>query len=129
MKSSDINKLIDLAEIGKTRDIALFAKINRECSDLKAQCETIQMRNRQDSLQGTTDFNAIARWQRWNESEITRLHDRIGALTDEKGVARKIAAKSAAKVQALEILLKKSVKTDLQTNRRRAEQNGQPPDA
>lgn len=129
MTPSEIRKLIDLAEQGKTRDIALFASVFRQHNELLNQFGTLQSQNRKHCLHSTMDFNAVARWKRWNESEIKNLQARINAFSERQEAARKVAAKSAAKVQALEFLLKKALKVELQKNRRRAEQNGQPPDA
>lgn len=129
MTPSEIRKLINLAEQGKTRDIALFASVSRQHNELLHKLGALQSQNRKHNLLNTMDFNAVARWKRWNEVEITNLQARIYAVLEEKDSARKVAAKSAAKVQALEFLLKKALKVELQKNRRRAEQNGQPPDA
>lgn len=129
MTPSEIRKLINLAEQGKARDIALFASISRQHNTLLTELDTIQSQNRQHGLHNAMDFNAIARWKRWNDVEIINLQARVNAILAKKGPARKNAAKSAAKVQALEFLLKKALKVELQKNRRRAEQNGQPPDA
>lgn len=129
MTPSEIRKLIDLAEQGKTRDIALYAHISRQHNELLNQLGALQSQNRKHCLKNTMDFSAVARWKRWNEIEVTNLHARANTVLKNKESARKVAAKSAAKVQALEYLLKKALKVELQINRRRAEQNGQPPDA
>lgn len=129
MKPNQIRKLIDLAENGKTRDVALFVKASNECRELKEQLDLFQTQIGQHGFNDKMDFNAIARWQRWNDVETKRLHTRISKAVESKSKSRKIAAKSAAKVQVLETLLKKALKVELQANRRRAEQNGQPPDA
>lgn len=129
MRSNQIRKLIDLAENGKTRDVALFVKASNECRDLVEQLELIQKQIGQHKFNDEIDFSAIARWQRWNDAETKRLHARISEAVESKSKSRKIATKSAAKVQVLETLLKKALKVEVQANRRRAEQNGQPPDA
>jgi len=70
----------------------------------------------------------VARWQAWAEGENRRLNEQAHAIDTDKELARKVAIKSAAKVQALEYLLKDAKKAEIVLRRRRAEQNGMPSD-
>ena len=129
MTTTEVRKLIALADHGKTRDMAIYASACSKLDDLQAQIDALHTDKRQHSLSSAGDFNAIARWQRWAEAEINKLQSKLHNTAEEKEQARKVAVKSVAKVQALDILLKKALKEELLINRRRAEQNGQPPDA
>lgn len=129
MTPSEIRKLISLAEHGKTRDIAIYAKACGKLEDTLAKISALNADKRQHSLASGSNFNAIALWQRWAEGEANKLESQHLDASREKETARQIAVKSLAKVQALEILLKKALKEDVLIKRRRAEQNGQPPDA
>lgn len=129
MTPSEIRKLISLAEHGKTRDIAIYAKACGKLEDTLAKISALNADKRQHSLASGSNFNTIALWQRWAEGEANKLESQHLDASREKEAARQIAVKSLAKVQALEILLKKALKEDVLIKRRRAEQNGQPPDA
>ena len=129
MTPTEVRKLITLADHGKTRDLAIYTSACSTLDDLQAQIDALHTEIRQHSLSSEGNFNAIARWQRWAEVEINKLRSKLHNTAEEKEQARKVAVKSVAKVQTLEILLKKAQKEKLLINRRRAEQNGQPPDA
>ena len=129
MTPTEVQKLISLAEHGKTRDITIYAQACSKLDSLQSQIDMLHADKRQHDLSGGGDLNALARWQRWAETEINILQSQHHEATGVKEAARQIAVKSVAKVQALEILLKKALKEELLIKRRRAEQNGQPPDA
>ncbi len=129
MTPTEVRKLISLAEHGKTRDLAVYAQACSKLEGLQAQINVMRADKRQYDLSSGGDLNALARWQRWAEAEINQLQSQQHEATGEKEAARMIAVRSVAKVQALEILLKKALKEEILIKRRRAEQNGQPPDA
>ncbi|MBL4872818.1 MAG: hypothetical protein JKY41_05345 [Rhodobacteraceae bacterium] len=129
MTPTEVRKLISLAEHGKTRDIAIFARACCKLDVLQTQIEALRADKHRHGLSRGGDLNALARWQRWAESEIDKLQSHHQEAISEKETARLVAVRSAAKVQALEILLKKALKEEILIKRRRAEQNGQPPDA
>jgi len=126
---TEVRKLVALAEHGKSRDMAIYAQSCSKIEGIQAKINALHADKRQQNLSGDGDFNALARWQRWSETEIAKLQSLHNEAAKEKEVARQVAVKSVAKVQALEILLKKALKEDILIKRRRAEQNGQPPDA
>jgi len=125
----EVRKLISVVEHGKTRDIAIYALASNKLDGLQAQIEALHEQKHQLGLSRGSDLNALDRWQRWAESEIGKLQYHHQAALGEKEAARLVAVKSTAKVLALEILLNKAVKNDIMVKRRRAEQNGLPPDA
>ncbi len=129
MTPTEVRKLISLAEHGKTRDMAIYAQACSKLDGLQAQIDGLFADKHQHGLSRGSDLNTLARWQRWTEAEITKLQSQHQDIETEKEAARLVALRSAAKVQALEILLKKALKEEVLINRRRAEQNGQPPDA
>ena len=129
MNPTEVRKLVALAEHGKSRDMAIYAQACNKLEGLQAQIDALHADKRQHGLSSGGDLNALARWQRWAEAEIDKLRSQHNEAAREKEVARQVAVKSVAKVQALEILLKKALKEDILIKRRRAEQNGQPPDA
>lgn len=129
MTPSDIRKLISLAEHGKTRDLAIYAKSCKRLEDLGLQTDAIRANKRQNAVVSGGNFKNAALWQQWADAEIQKLQVKQLAEIVEKEHFRQIAFKSSAKVQALEMLLKTALKELLLTNRRRAEQNGLPPDA
>ena len=129
MAPAEVRKLIALAEHGKTRDMAIYAQISRKLDDLHSKIEALNVEKNQRGLSSSGDFNVLARWRRWAEVEIGKLQAASQKAAKEKEGARQIAIRSVAKVQALEILLKKALKEELVLKRRRAVQNGQPPDA
>ena len=129
MTPTEIRELRSLAEHGKTRDMAIYAQACSKLDALQAQINASQADKSQHRLIGDGDLNAHARWQRWAEAEINKLQSQHQEAGKEKEAARQIAVKSVAKVQALEMLLKKALKEEVLIKRRRAEQNGQPPDA
>lgn len=127
MTPADIRKLQDLAEQGKLRDLAIYSKFVQRHGDIMRQVDDLQARV--DNNEDTSDLTALVRWESWAERERTKLVAMADAMHVEKENARKVAVKSAAKVEALGILLKDALKAQLILNRRRAEQNGMPPDA
>ena len=129
MNPAEVRKLIALAAHGKSRDMAIYAQACSKTEGLQAKIDTLHTDKRQHDLSSGSDLNALARWQRWSEAEIGKLQSQHNEAASEKEVARLVAVKSVAKVQALETLLKKALKEDVLIKRRRAEQNGQPPDA
>ena len=129
MTPSDIRKLISLAEHGKTRDLAIYAKSCNRLDNLALETESIRTSKRQNAVVNDGNFKTAALWQRWAEMEIGKLQGKQQVEMLEKERFRQIAFKSSAKVQALGMLLKAALKEQLLTNRRRAEQNGLPPDA
>ena len=129
MNLIEVRKLVALAEHGKSRDMAIYAQACGKLEGLQAQIDALHADKRQHSLSSDGDLNALARWLRWSEAEIGKFQSQHTEAAMEKEAARKVAVKSVAKVQALETLLKKALKEDILIKRRRAEQNGQPPDA
>lgn len=129
MTPAEIRKLQSLAEQGKARDLARFASALRYREDLVQQVTDIQADSHRNSLADGNEFGVIARWQQWATQETHRLESEARQTSLEIEEFRLIAAKSSAKVNALEILLEKSLKAQLLNDRRRAEQNGVQPDA
>lgn len=129
MTPAEIRKLQALAEQGKARDLAKFASAKRHRERLIQQVDDIRADGHRNSLAAGNEFGVIARWQQWAVLETKRLESEARQASLEIEGLRLIAAKSSAKVNAMEILLKKSLKAQLLNDRRRAEQNGVPPDA
>jgi len=124
---AEIRKLLALAEQGKSRDLALYAQQVQAAEAVSARKQALLEGLRETpALQ---DYAASARWQRWSEQEMRRLQAESRRIEVEKEARRKTAATAVARVQALELLLEKALKADIQQARRRAEQNGVPPDA
>jgi hypothetical protein len=109
--------------------MAIYAQACSKLEGVQIKMDALDADKRQHGLSSDGDLNALARWQRWAEIEIGKLRSQHTEAAKGKEVARQVAVKSVAKVQALEILLKKALKEDVLIKRRRAEQNGQPPDA
>jgi len=126
---AQVRKLIPLAEHGKSRDMDNYARKCIKVEEIRGEIDVIRAGKRQYDPSNGGDFNALARWQRWVDAEISKLGSQHQISESEKEAARLVAIKSAAKVQALESLLKRALKEELVRKRRRAEQNGQPPDA
>ena len=127
MTPAEIRKLLALAEQGKSRDLALYAQQMQAAEAVAARKQALLQGLRETpALQ---DYAASARWQRWSEQEMRRLQTESRRIEVEKEARRKTAATAVARVQALELLLEKARKADIQQARRRAEQNGAPPDA
>lgn len=129
MTPAEIRKLQSLAEQGKARDLARFASALRHHEGLIQQIDDIRADGHRNSLAAGNDFGVIARWQQWATQETKRLESEARQASLEIEELRLIAVKSSAKVNALEILLEKSLKAQLLNARRRAEQNGIQPDA
>lgn len=129
MNPTEVRKLIGLAEHGKTRDMAIYAKACRKLENIQAQITALNTDKLQLYLSHGGDPSSLARWQRWADIKVEKLESQQQSAVQEKEAARQVAVKSVAKVQALEALHKKALKKDLIIKRRRAEQNGQPPDA
>lgn len=129
MTPPEVSKLIVLAEHGKTRDMAIYAAACQKLEGIQAQIAAVNTDILQLHLSHDSDLNTVARWQRWAEAEVKKMQSLQQSAAHEKEAARKVAVTSVAKVQALEALLKKALKEDVLIKRRRAEQNGQPPDA
>ncbi len=127
MTPAEIRKLLALAEQGKSRDLALYAQQVQAAEAVAARKQALLQGLRETpALQ---DYAASARWQRWSEQEMRRLQTESRRIEVEKEARRKTASTAVARVQALELLLEKARKADIQQARRRAEQNGVPPDA
>lgn len=129
MTPLEVRKLIALAEHGKTRDMAIYAQACSKLEGVQTQIDALNANKRKYDMSGGDNLNALARWQRWARLEANRLQSQHHDAAREKETARQVAMKSVAKVQALETLLKKALKEEVMIKRRRAEQNGQPPDA
>ena len=129
MTPTEVRKLKSLAEHGKTRDMAIYAQTCSKLEAIQKKINALRAEKHRLSLPSDTDLNTNALWQRWAESEIDKMRLQHQDVETEKEAARQIALKSVAKVQALEMLLKKALKEETLIMRRRAEQNGQPPDA
>ena len=129
MIPAELRKLASLAEQGKIRDLANYSQACKNLDDLQVQIDTLHADKRRYDLSNGDDPGTFARWQRWNEAKISELRSQHKEVTNNIELARLAAVKSLAKVHALEILLKKSLKEEVLVKRRRAEQNGQAPDA
>lgn len=129
MTPGEVRKLVSLTEHGKMRDMAIYARACSKLEGCQAQIEALRADKYRHGLARGGDLNALARWQRWSDSEIDKLRFHYKEAKVEKETTRLVAVRSVAKVQALEILLKKALKEEILIKRRRAEQNGQPPDA
>lgn len=129
MKPVEIEKLIALAEEHKARDLSAYAERMQKVNAIKRSIEDLKADIRQISLGSRNDFVVIARWQGWAEQKQQRLEHDVFEAVQAAEELRHVAVKSSARVHALEILLKKSRHEQLQLHRRRAEQNGMPPDA
>ncbi len=126
MTPAEIEKLQSLAEQGKARDLAIYAGFVQKLQ--VAQQEIDDLHEQYKAHSKSTNIVVVARWQAWAEGENRRLNEQAHAIDTDKELARKVAIKSAAKVQALEYLLKDAKKAEIVLRRRRAEQNGMPSD-
>lgn len=127
MTPAEILKLQSLAEQGKLRDLAIYAKFAQRYQASLGEINELESQTKRKFE--AADITVIARWQRWADDELRRLNDQAQLIEIDKEAARNVAIKSAAKVQALEYLLKDARKAAIMLSRRRAEQNGMPPDA
>lgn len=126
MTPAEILKLQSLAEQGKARDLAIYAGLVQKRQ--AAQLQIDKLREQEKEYATATDIVVMARWQAWADGETRRLNDIMHLIDVDKELAREKAIKSAAKVQALEYLLKDAKKAEIVLKRRRAEQNGMPSD-
>lgn len=129
MTPAEIRKLLPLAEQGKSRDLALYAKWMQALERIAAEQAALEQKSRSFAQVDGQDFGATARWQNWAQQQTRRLLVEAQQATVEKEACRKQAVTSAARVQALELLLQQARAAELLQHRRRAEQNGVPPDA
>lgn len=129
MTPAEIQRLVPLVEQAKARDLAVFSATLREIEDLEQKITALHHDMQRNSLADTNNFAVIARWQNWADAEVDQLERAVSVAKQASEAARKVALRSSAKVRAVEMLLKTALKEQLQTNRRRAEQNGVPPDA
>ncbi len=129
MTPSEIRKLVELAEYGKTKDLAIYANHVQKTEAISRKIHDLNADVRRNALSSGHDLAVSARWHAWAESEQQKLEGKAHEAAHDKELARKLAVKSSARVQALEMLLKKALAEQLILNRRRAEQNNVPPDA
>ena len=129
MTPAEIEKLRALAEQAKLRDVAAYVRISGDLEMIDHQIRTLTAERRKHSLATTQDFRSIATWQRWADKEMAKLVETSGHIAMEKERCRNEALQSSAKVQVLKFLGKKASKYVVLQNRKRAEQNGRPPDA
>ncbi|MGE4610071.1 MAG: hypothetical protein AAED33_01490 [Paracoccaceae bacterium] len=128
MVPNEIQSLVDITQQIKIRDITKYAGICRAIEEMQKQIGAISADKHRQIICGA-DLHSFAKWQRWSDTEIEKLRTKIQETANEKEAARKLAANSQAKVQVLELLLKKARSEQIQKARRRAEQDGRPPDA
>lgn len=125
MTPEELQKLLGLAEQGKTRALAEHAARLQDCAALAQERAALA-----EGMQaGGGDFTALARWQNWIQAEKRRLDQALQQAEMAAEESRKRALHASARVQALDILLERARAVALRQNRRRAEQNGVPPDA
>ncbi len=124
MTPEDLEKLLVLAEQTKARDLAAYAQQVQQKQALEQARAELDARR-----QGGADFVALARWQNWVSREQARLAAAIREIGEAMGESRARAVRASARVQALEMLLERARLAALRQSRRRAEQNGVPPDA
>ncbi len=129
MTLAEIEKLRALAEQAKLRDVAAYVSVSGDLEKIDHQIRTLGIERRNKGLVTANDFKSIAVWQRWAESEMTKLEHRRHHVALKKEQRRHEAMRSSAKVRSLEMLSKKASKEAVLQNRKRAEQNGLPPDA
>lgn len=129
MTLAEIEKLRALAEQAKLRDVAAYVSVSGDLEKIDHQIRTLGIERRNKGLVTANDFKSIAVWQRWAESEMTKLEHSRNHVALEKEQRRHEAMRSSAKVRSLEMLSKKASKEAVLQNRKRAEQNGLPPDA
>ena len=109
MTPAEIRKLQSLAEQGKARDLARFASALRHHEGLVRQIAEIQADGHRYSLAAGNNFSVIARWQSWATHETKRLEAEAQQALLGTEEIRLLAVKSSAKVNALEILMEKSL--------------------
>ncbi len=124
MTPEDLEKLLVLAEQAKARDLAVYAQQVQEKQALEQARAELDARR-----QGSAAFVALARWQNWVCRERERLTAELQRIGEAMDDSRARAVRASARVQALEMLLERARLAALRQNRRRAEQNGVPPDA
>ena len=124
MTPEDLEKLLVLAEQTKARDLAAYAQQVQQKQALEQARAELDARR-----QGGADFVALARWQNWVSREQARLAAAIREIGEAMDESRARAVRASARVQALEMLLERARLAALRQSRRRAEQNGVPPDA
>lgn len=126
MKTVELKKLLNLADRAKDRDLAAFSILKLAREKLSSEAADIK----QKSSVSNSEANAASlQWQSWSLRKLAELDQKIAKAGGDEETARLIAQKSAAKVEAIKFLLKKSAAIELHDNRRRAEQDGLPPDA
>ena len=125
MKTAELKKLLDLAERAKERDLAVFSAFRSAREALADEAANIKRKSATESA----DIGASMQWQSWSLRKLAELDVKIAAAVEQEESARSIAQKSAAKVEAIIFLIKKSTAIELHDDRRRAEQDGLPPDA
>ncbi len=129
MTPEEIRKLLSLATTIMDRDIANFANASKRLELLKLEIDQFLKDSMRQQSQVTTCFKTIAVFQGWVEKEKQKYDLRRRELVSIVEQARAPAMTSSARVQSLELLLKKAERNELMENRKRAEQNGVPPDA
>ena len=125
MKTSELKKLLDLASRAKDRDLAMFLALKTAREELSNEANDIK----QKSAVVDGNFGASLQWQSWRLRKLADLDRKIADASAREEDVRAIAQKSAAKVEAIKSLIKKSSAIELHDDRRRAEQDGLPPDA
>ena len=125
MKTAELKKLLDLANRAKDRDLAVFSAFKTAREALSKEAADIKHKSAAEGA----DAVASLQWQSFSLRKLAELETKIAAASAQEEDARAIAQKSAAKVEAIKFLIKKSSVIELHDNRRRAEQDGLPPDA
>ncbi len=129
MTADDLRRLLVLAQKMQQRDLAYFAACLRERRALEQAGSDLRARAFHPATVAGQDLAVVARWQNWTGQRLGELADELARAQARQEESRRRAQTAAARVQALETLLQRAEFRALQKNRRRAEQNGVPPDA
>lgn len=127
MKTAELKKLLDLANRAKDRDLAAYSALRNACEALLEEADNIKQKSSVQNID--ENLGASLQWQSWILRKLADLDHKITAANQQEEASRTVAQKSAAKVEAITFLIKKSAAIELRDDRRRAEQDGLPPDA
>lgn len=129
MTAEELGKLLHLAEQKKARDLASYATSLHKIEGFKAEISALTDKKHHIGTHSTDAVLVVARWNIWADKQIQHFEILINATRQEAEILRAQAAKSTGKVLGIEMLQEKVALEYKLLQRRRAEQNGVPPDA
>jgi hypothetical protein len=127
MTSAELRRLLALAEVRRSRDLARLEAALAEDRSLEAEIAELAATARRDLAEGDLPPAQQGLRLTWADQRIARARQRRWALASEVAALRVQAAQSLGKHRALEHVLERAATAEMRTRSARAEREAPPP--